>query len=88
MRHFTFLVFAVILTVQMCFSQTQIINDSLLNPFFAKLYHIKDSTKKVRVLQIGDSHIQGDTLPKATSNLLQKEFGNAGYCPIKGAQVS
>ncbi|MDD3489320.1 MAG: GDSL-type esterase/lipase family protein [Paludibacter sp.] len=52
-----------------------IINDSMLQRFFAKLQSGKQT---VNIVHIGDSHIQGNMLTAEVRRLLQEKFGNAG----------
>lgn len=50
-----------------------------LTPFFTKLRDVgSDSTQQVRVVHIGDSHIQADFWTGELRRLFQSEFGNAG----------
>lgn len=50
-----------------------------MNPFFKKLDVLvqKDNTQ-VKIVHIGDSHVQADYFPGTLRILLQKSFGNAG----------
>jgi len=58
----------------------QIINASLLHPFFEKLIHLETRKKgKVNIVHIGDSHIQPDFLTSAVRQPLQQKFGDGGY---------
>jgi len=47
-----------------------------LRPFFAKLVHA--NTRRVHILQIGDSHTAGDAITSAWRDLLQQKYGSAG----------
>ncbi len=50
-----------------------------LIPFYQKLYLLQqDSAITVRVVHIGDSHLQADHFPAMVRQKLQKKFGNAG----------
>lgn len=50
-----------------------------LHPFFKKLDLLaKGENRQVRIVHIGDSHIQADYFSGTTRVLLQKSFGNAG----------
>lgn len=54
-------------------------NPEVLYPFFKKLSFLSDSTKQhVRIVHIGDSHIQGGFFPGKVRDILQSEFGNGG----------
>ncbi len=55
------------------------IYSSVLDPFYAKLTAMQKSGRGVvRVVHIGDSHIQADYLTGIVRNGLQDAFGNAG----------
>ena len=55
----------------------KIYNDSIfLNTFFEKLFKGKDSV--IRIVHIGDSHIQADHFSGKIRQNLQLDFGNAG----------
>jgi lysophospholipase L1-like esterase len=56
---------------------TEIINKSMLYPFFEKLKNI-EKYKKVNILHIGDSHVQGNFFSSIVRKTLQDEFGNGG----------
>jgi len=57
----------------------QIINASLLHPFFEKLIVLETKKKgKVNIVHIGDSHIQPDYLTNAVRQPLQQKFGDGG----------
>ena len=59
--------------------QNNIQNVTYLEPFFEKLYALKNGTgPTVNILHIGDSHIQADLLTDVVRRSLQNEFGNAG----------
>lgn len=61
------------------YENSDIINAEILNPVFEKLYQIKKENKgKVRIVHMGDSHIQADFLTGAARTNLQTTFGNAG----------
>lgn len=54
-------------------------NPSELDSFFYKLNRLKnDPQKKISVVHIGDSHIQGDFMTAIVRQGLQSYFGNAG----------
>lgn len=54
-------------------------NPSELDSFFYKLHRLKnDPQKKISVVHIGDSHIQGDFMTAIVRQGLQSYFGNAG----------
>jgi lysophospholipase L1-like esterase len=55
----------------------EIINADKLYPFFNKLKNIQNE-KKVNIVHIGDSHVQGDFFSSVVRNFLQEEFGNGG----------
>lgn len=56
-----------------------IVNVNALRPFYQKLDKLKKGkVKQVRVVHIGDSHLQADFFSGETRRLLQEEFGNAG----------
>jgi len=56
---------------------TKIINVNTLYPFFEKLKNI-ETYKKVNILHIGDSHVQGNFFSSLARKTLQDEFGNGG----------
>lgn len=57
-----------------------ILNDSALQTFFQKLVDLQQSkNKKVRIVHIGDSHIQADLFTAKMRNQMQAVFGNAGF---------
>ncbi|WP_196894536.1 LysM peptidoglycan-binding domain-containing protein [Aureivirga marina] len=63
-------------------------NDSILIPFFKKLQQ-KDSI--IRIVHIGDSHIQANFLTDVVRNNFQDSFGNAGrgfLFPYKAAKTN
>lgn len=54
-------------------------NPSALDSFFYQLHRLKnDPQKKLSVVHIGDSHIQGDFMTAILRQGLQSYFGNAG----------
>ncbi|MHB1277895.1 MAG: LysM peptidoglycan-binding domain-containing protein [Bacteroidia bacterium] len=56
-----------------------IVNVNALRPFYQKLKDLKTGkTRQVRVVHIGDSHLQADFFSGETRRLLQDDFGNAG----------
>lgn len=58
---------------------SQIVNPQALYHFFGKLNQLeKDKQGKVRIVQVGDSHIQADFLTNASKSVFQKKFGNGG----------
>lgn len=60
-------------------AQNNIQNVTYLEPFFEKLYALKNGAgPTVSLLHIGDSHIQADFLTGVVRRNLQNEFGNAG----------
>jgi lysophospholipase L1-like esterase/LysM repeat protein len=60
-------------------SPLDIINTQALDHFFYKLYELEHLKKgKVRIVQVGDSHIQADFLTNSSKNIFQKRFGNGG----------
>ena len=63
----------------------------LLHGFYDKLYALKDSGHVVRVLHIGDSHLQAGFFSGEVMAELQKTFGNAGrglIVPLKLAKTN
>lgn len=65
------------------------IYSSTLDPFYAKLVNLqKEKTGVVRIVQIGDSHIQADFLSAVVRNGLQKTFGDAGRGLVFPYQVA
>lgn len=59
--------------------RNELVNDSVLNNLFEKMYLQRVSRNQhIRFLQIGDSHIQADFLSAQVRSNLQKDFGNAG----------
>ncbi|MFM8912321.1 MAG: hypothetical protein ACKOE6_05280, partial [Flammeovirgaceae bacterium] len=59
--------------------KNEITNNTSLSSFFEKLYQQKkNSSQKISILHIGDSHIQADFLTHQIRALMQNEFGNAG----------
>ena len=56
-----------------------LINAMYLVPFFNKLLKLENGdTSQVRILHIGDSHIQADFLTREIRKSMQQRFGNAG----------
>lgn len=56
-----------------------VLNTPVLASFFEKLEDLKlHKDRKVRIVQIGDSHIQAGFFTGKTREILQEEFGNAG----------
>lgn len=55
-------------------------NATTLDPLFAKLLLQKKfkSNEKIRIVHIGDSHIQADLMTSVVRKEFQKQFGNAG----------
>src|SRR5687768_7349147 len=54
-------------------------NANHLDDFFESLSELKTKNdRKISILHIGDSHIQGDYLTQPTRKNLQQHFGNAG----------
>lgn len=55
-------------------------NESALHAFFQKLFDLQNNkTKKVRIVHIGDSHIQADLFTAKMRKQMQTVFGNAGF---------
>jgi len=54
-----------------------IINANTLYPFFEKLKDI-ENRKKINILHIGDSHVQGNFFSSVARKTLQEKFGNGG----------
>ena len=51
-----------------------------LIPFFEKLYQLEENQdRKVRIVHIGDSHIQADLFTGKIRYRMQQIFGNAGF---------
>lgn len=68
-------------------------NDTLLNPFFAKLKRLESGNELIRILHYGDSQIEGDRITSYFRNQMQKQFGGGGVglipvTPINPASVS
>lgn len=60
--------------------QIGIKNDSLLYSFFSKIAGDSTDRKEViRVVHIGDSHLQAGVMPDRIRKRLQQSFGNSGY---------
>jgi lysophospholipase L1-like esterase len=54
-------------------------NEEALYPFYEKLYQLESKTlKNVKIVHIGDSHIQADFFSGMMRQQLQHRFGNAG----------
>ncbi len=69
-------------------SENTIQNDSILLPFFDKL---KEKDSIIRIVHIGDSHIQANFFTDVTRNNFQDIFGNAGrgfLFPYKAAKTN
>jgi LysM repeat protein len=62
-------------------SYGQILNSAHLDPFFEKLAQLEKDTsaRKINIVHIGDSHVQGKVLGNAMRKTLQQTFGNGGY---------
>ncbi len=59
--------------------RNELVNPGSLDSFFEKLYLQKMENKsRLRVLHIGDSHIQADYLSSTMRTNMQKDFGNGG----------
>ncbi|MCL1967815.1 MAG: SGNH/GDSL hydrolase family protein [Fibromonadales bacterium] len=57
----------------------QILNVSLLHPFFEKLIQLEEKKNgKVSIVHIGDSHVQPDYFTHAIRQPLQQKFGDGG----------
>lgn len=57
-----------------------IINDKALANVFEKLYNLEQTqNRKVRMVHIGDSHIQADLYTAKIRKRMQSVFGNAGF---------
>lgn len=73
-------------------SINQIQRAEVLNAFWGKLALRKNNTENViRILQIGDSHLQADFISHTIRKELQKTFGNAGrglISPLKLAKTN
>lgn len=62
------------------FDNDKINNLIALKSFFDKLYSLeKGNINKIRIVQIGDSHIQADLFTAKMRFLYQKKYGNAGF---------
>lgn len=62
------------------YSPIEIYNAEAVQSFYQKLKFLDENkTSKVRITQIGDSHIQADIFSGTTRSLLQERFGNAGF---------
>jgi len=58
----------------------QMLNASLLYPFFEKLAQLeKNKEGKINIVHVGDSHIQSDHFIYAIRNPLQQQFGDGGH---------
>ena len=61
------------------YGENAISNTKALEKFFEKLYLLETAkTGKVRVVHIGDSHIQADLFTGVIRKNLQEKFGNGG----------
>lgn len=73
-------------------SNNQIQHTEFMNTFWGKLAcRKKDSINVIRILQIGDSHLQADFISHTIRMELQKIFGNAGrglVSPLKIAKTN
>lgn len=57
----------------------EISNPEILRPFFDQLRNLETKkTGKIRIVQIGDSHIQADFSSNLIKDVLQNKFGNGG----------
>lgn len=57
----------------------EILNPEVLFPFFKQLQSLESKKEgKVRMVQIGDSHIQADFSTNIIKDIFQQKFGNAG----------
>jgi len=60
-------------------NSSPIINAPALSNFFIALQDVENSSAdKVRIVQVGDSHIQADFLTNSAKDILQQKFGNGG----------
>jgi len=60
-------------------SDNNIYNAKALEDFFEKLQkNENNNNKKINIVHIGDSHIQGDLMTNEVRKNLQQKFGNAG----------
>ncbi|MGO4772397.1 GDSL-type esterase/lipase family protein [Flavobacterium sp. W22_SRS_FK3] len=61
------------------YDENQIYNAKVLENVFKKLQENESkSNQKIKIVHIGDSHIQGDLMTNEIRKNLQKKFGNAG----------
>lgn len=57
-----------------------VLNESALGTFFQKLLDLQQNKrKKVRIVHLGDSHIQADLFTAMMRKRMQSIFGNAGF---------
>ena len=57
-----------------------ILNEKALENVFQKLYDLEQNqNRKVRIVHIGDSHIQADLFTAKIRHRMQQTFGNAGF---------
>jgi LysM repeat protein/lysophospholipase L1-like esterase len=57
-----------------------ITNEKALHAIFEKLYLLEENQdRKVRIVHLGDSHIQADLYTAKIRNRMQQTFGNAGF---------
>ncbi len=64
-------------------------NASHLDHFFQALYELKNhQRRRVSIVHIGDSHVQGDYLTQPIRQNIQLEFGNAGRGLIVPGRVA
>ena len=55
-------------------------NEKALTAIFEKLYQLEENQdRKVRIVHIGDSHIQADLFTAKIRRRMQQVFGNAGF---------
>lgn len=59
-------------------SKNHIENINVLAPFFEKLTETKQGKYSLRIVHIGDSHIQAGFFTSQMRELFQKDYGNAG----------
>lgn len=60
--------------------QNQIRNSDAIKKFYQKLQQLEQKKNgKLRIVHIGDSHIQADLFTGKMRNLLQQKYGNGGF---------
>jgi lysophospholipase L1-like esterase len=60
--------------------QNQIRNSDAIKKFYQKLQQLEQQKNgKLRIVHIGDSHIQADLFTGKMRNLLQQKYGNGGF---------